>query len=157
MKAAHTLVIGIGNEFRRDDAAGLLVVHALRAGPLRSRKDVELQEHHGEATALIESWSGRERVIVVDAAVQPNATPGTVVQFSERESSPPWDVELRTSSHALSVVQAVQLAREMKRLPKELRIYCIIGADFSRGTTPSDAVLGAIPIVALQIAAAIDS
>ena len=48
------LVIGIGNDFRGDDAAGLMVARRLRGTPLH---DVEIVESAGDAAALMELWN----------------------------------------------------------------------------------------------------
>jgi hydrogenase maturation protease len=151
MKNARTLVIGVGNAYRGDDAVGLLVVRALRAGSLGAREDVTLREHHGDGTALIESWAGHETVVVIDAAVQPNAPPGTIVEMTVGKSALPSGVELRTSSHAISVIEAVRLARELQRLPKELRIYCVLGAEFTHGGALSPPVMQALPELVARI------
>ena len=50
------MVIGLGNEYRRDDGAGLAVVTSLRG---RVPPDVELVLTDGEPTRLIEAWTGR--------------------------------------------------------------------------------------------------
>ncbi len=77
------VVIGVGNEFRRDDGAGPAVVAGLRdlAPP-----GVRLVVTDGEPTRLIEAWAGAALAVVVDAVrVQsPNtgpSRPGTVHRF----------------------------------------------------------------------------
>ena len=57
------MVIGVGNEFRRDDGAGPAVVAKLRdpAPP-----GVELVTIDGEPTRLIEAWTGAALAVVVD-------------------------------------------------------------------------------------------
>ena len=50
------MVIGLGNEYRRDDGAGLAVVTSLRG---RVPPGVELVLTDGEPTRLIEAWTGR--------------------------------------------------------------------------------------------------
>ena len=58
------LVIGIGNEFRRDDGAGVAVARSIKA---LAPPGVEVYERCGEGTDLIASWCGRPLVFVVDA------------------------------------------------------------------------------------------
>ena len=50
-------VIGVGNRWRSDDAAGLEVVERLR-GTLP--EGVELLEREGEPTSLIDAWADAE-------------------------------------------------------------------------------------------------
>ena len=52
----HAVVIGVGNEFRRDDGAGPAVVARLRA---HVPDDVCLLVSDGEPAGLIEAWAGR--------------------------------------------------------------------------------------------------
>jgi len=72
-----TLVIGVGNPDRGDDAAGLMAARRLRAD---AQPGVVVREASGEATALIDAWDGFARVIVIDAA-HSGAAPGTVTRF----------------------------------------------------------------------------
>ena len=58
------MVIGVGNEMRRDDGAGIAVVE--RARPLLP-PDVEVRTLGGEATALLDAWEGADLAVVVDA------------------------------------------------------------------------------------------
>ena len=57
-----TLVVGIGNAWRGDDAAGLLVAHALRA---RELPDVTVVDAAGVDTDLIDLWQDAGRVILM--------------------------------------------------------------------------------------------
>jgi hydrogenase maturation protease len=68
------LVIGVGNEYRRDDAVGLIVARRLRE---LSPRNVTVIEESGEGTNLMESWTGADMVILIDAASS-GARPGTI-------------------------------------------------------------------------------
>src|ERR1051326_4861742 len=52
---AQAVVIGVGNEFRRDDAAGPAVVALLNG---QVPEGVTLTVSDGEPTRLIEAWAG---------------------------------------------------------------------------------------------------
>ena len=123
---APVLVVGVGNAFRGDDAAGLLVVKLLReANPL----GVTLLEQSGEGTALIEAWQDYETVILVDAA-HSGAAPGTIHRFEVGDGPLPATLTARFSSHAFGVAGAVELARALDRLPPRLIIYALEGKTF---------------------------
>ena len=64
------LVIGIGNRFRSDDAAGPLVADRRAAEGFRAI------EHGGAGPGLIEAWGTTETVILADAmkSVEPAGT-----------------------------------------------------------------------------------
>jgi hydrogenase maturation protease len=139
---ARILVIGIGNEYRSDDAAGLVVARRLRQLPLGN---VTVIEESGEGTDLIESWKGADTVIIVDAASS-GAKPGTIHRIDARAQRIPTGL-LRYSTHAFSVGEAVELARAMNRLPPRMVVYGIEGERFDEGTVLSRAVQGSVDTV----------
>jgi hydrogenase maturation protease len=121
-------LIGIGNQFRRDDAAGLEVARRLR---LAHPPGVTILEQEGEPTSLIEAWSEADEALVVDG-VSSGARPGTLHRFEAAEGPLPAEV-FKSSTHALGVAEAVELARELDRLPKRLVVYGIEGESFEVG------------------------
>ena len=72
------VVIGLGNEYRRDDGAGLAVVTSLRG---RVPPGVELVLTDGEPTRLIEAWTGAALAVVVDAVRADPPRPGRERRF----------------------------------------------------------------------------
>jgi len=119
-KSRLPLVIGLGNEHRGDDGSGLEVARALKAR-LAGRARVE--ECTSEGIALLELWKEADRVLVVDA-VRSGAVPGTVHRFEAGDGFSPG-VRTATSTHGLSLVEAVALGRGLGCLPRELVIYGI--------------------------------
>lgn len=142
-------VIGVGNDLRGDDAAGLVVARAVRQ---RVRDGVEVHESHGDGTTLIGLWSGAGRVVVVDA-MRCGATPGTVVRFDALEDGR-WCLPasaMPPSSHAFGVLRAVALGRTLGLLPSSLVVYGIEGKRFGIGQALSPAVARVVPSVVEQI------
>ena len=129
-----SLVVGVGNAWRGDDAAGLEVVDRLRA--LATGIDVETIE--GDASGLVELWSGHDEVALVDAA-HSGAQPGTVHELRPGDRSLPA-AALRSSTHAFGVLEAVALAAALDRLPARLEIFAVEGEDFTLGAPLSPAV-----------------
>lgn len=123
------LVIGIGNEFRRDDAAGLRVVRHLRD---RALTGVEILEMEGEGTALMQAWAGAKKVILVDAIVS-NAGPGYVHRFHANSGGFPPQLKSGGSSHQFGLADAVNLALSLNQIPENLVVYGIEGKDFKQG------------------------
>ena len=109
------ILIGVGNGWRGDDGAGLALARRVRE---RAPSGVEVREVEGDATALMDAWSGAEHVVVVDAA-QSEAAPGTVRRFDAGAAALPVRA-LRSSTHAFGVSDAVELARALGRLPDRL-------------------------------------
>ena len=121
-------LIGYGHPSRGDDAAGPLVARRLR-GMLPP--EVEVREVIGDGIALMEAWSGCDRVVVVDAVVS-GAPAGTVHRLDGRRLSEAGDFR-SASSHALGLREAIQLAETLGRLPGKLDIIGIEGRRFGTG------------------------
>lgn len=152
-RQSKPVVIGIGNPYRSDDGAGLVVARLLR----QELPDCSVVEHGGEGTSLMELWTGEDCVIVVDAT-RSAAAPGSIRRFDVT-----LDVSLdvtrcalpaamfRGSTHAFSLAEAVELSRTLHRLPHKLIIYGIEGQDFQPGTNLSPAIELAIKNVVKEV------
>jgi hydrogenase maturation protease len=125
-------IIGYGHPDRGDDAAGLLVARRLR-GMLPA--GVEIREVPGDGAALMEAWSGCDRVVVVDA-VQSGAPVGTLHRLDVRTIAGSEEFH-SVSSHALGLREAIRLAQLLGRLPGELEILGIEGRRFGTGESLS--------------------
>jgi len=142
----RVVVLGVGNEYRGDDAVGLAVVRALEG---RVAAGVALLEVEQEPTRLLDAWAGADVALVVDAAAS-GAPPGTVHRFDASDDPVPARV-FRSSTHAFGVGDAVELARTLGRLPRRIVVFGIEGADFGAGAPLSDAVAAAVDAVAAGI------
>ena len=144
------LLIGIGNEFRSDDGIGLVIVRQLQNKQISS---IVVKEASGEGAALMEAWKGYKSVIIADA-VSSGAKPGTIFVIDADKEHVPAKL-FHYSTHAFSVAEAIELAREMKLLPPRLLVYGIEGANFSAGTTISHGVQDSVHQVVEQIVSAV--
>jgi hydrogenase maturation protease len=143
-----TLVIGVGNPSRRDDGAGLCVVRELRAR-LDGGEGARLVESDGDPAQLLEEWTGVPVAIVVDASSS-GAAPGTVIEIDPTRGSNGHG--LRRSTHAMGLMEAVQLGLALGRMPARLRIIAIEGEDFSHGEGLTTAVRQAVDALVGRIA-----
>jgi hydrogenase maturation protease len=123
-----TLVIGVGNRDRGDDAAGLELARLLRQCP---PPGVLVLEQAARADNLLEAWRGAERVVVVDAAC--GGEPGTVRRVEAHREPLPASI-LRDSTHAWGVAEAVETARALGELPPVTIVYAVVGRSFEPGT-----------------------
>lgn len=134
--SGRIVVIGVGNEFRRDDGAGLAVVGRLRE---LAPAGVELTVSDGEPVRLIEAWQGASLAVVVDAVRAEPSRPGRLHRF---ELCHPGAVQARTvSSHGMGLDDAIRLALVLERMPGRLILHAVEVADVSEGT-------GLTPVVA---------
>jgi hydrogenase maturation protease len=99
---------------------------------------VELLEREGEPTSLIETWSRVDEALVVDC-VSSGASPGAVHRFDCTHAPLPAEV-FNASTHSMGLPEAVELARELDRLPGRLVVYGIEGEDFEAGEGLSEPV-----------------
>ncbi|MHA3771448.1 hydrogenase maturation protease [Verrucomicrobiota bacterium sgz303538] len=143
------LIIGIGNEYRSDDAVGRLIARRL-AGAV----NVQIREDDGEGADLIACWATAQTVILIDA-VSSGTPPGTIYRLDA--ASAPLPVEFfRCSTHAFSVAEAVELARALGQLPPRLILYGIEGKNFDAGRQLSPEVADAVDTVARKIQSEIE-
>ncbi|NDL59664.1 hydrogenase maturation protease [Phytoactinopolyspora mesophila] len=128
------VVIGVGNDLRRDDGLGPTVIRRLGRCTL---PHVTLAVCDGEPSRLLELWSGADLAIVVDAVQNDPARPGHLHEIIV--DRPVAANQARTSSHGLGVGEAVELALTLDRMPRRLVILAVEGADFSvgQGLTPA--------------------
>jgi hydrogenase maturation protease len=138
------LVIGVGNDFRGDDAAGLLAVRRLHAC-----RGVRTVEHTKDGLSLMEHWRATDHVVVVDALCSGHE-PGTVFRFEATQGPVPGDAGW-VSSHAPGVAEGIETARVLGRLPASLTVYGIEAAQVDPGARVTPAVAGAVEEVALAI------
>jgi hydrogenase maturation protease len=142
------VVIGVGNEYRSDDGAGITVARRLRE---RFLTKITVLEESGEGAALIEAWKGATWVLLVDA-VHSGAPPGTIHRLEARVAPVPTGF-FHYSTHAFSVAEAIELARSLDQLPPQLIVYGIEGENFAAGVGLSRAVERAVEAVVERAAA----
>ena len=134
-------VIGVGNDWRGDDAVGLLVARRLKVDQL---PQVEIAECRGTVTAVREAWKDAAGVIVVDAVVS-GGRPGAIYRFNAHGAGVPVQLSRSPSSHGWGVAEALALGQVFQELPPWLIIYGIEGKNFGPGQEVSQEVAAAIP------------
>lgn len=146
--AENTVVIGIGEPFRRDDGVGIRVAQLVQA---RRVPGIRVEMQNGEATALMTCWEGCGRIVLIDA-VRCGAPPGTIHRFAGLPERPAEFLRKR-STHQTGVEYAFALARALHRLPRQTIVYGIEGRSFEFGCWLSPAVERAARRLARRIAA----
>jgi hydrogenase maturation protease len=142
------VVIGIGNEFRRDDGAGPAVLDRLRD---LAPEGVRLVITDGEPARLVEAWTGAALAVVVDAVRTEPPHPGRVHRFVLDQ--PRAGTGRPTSSHGLGLDDAVALAVALDRMPGRLIVHAIEAADLTQGLGLTPPVAAAVGTVAAAILA----
>jgi len=133
----RTVVIGVGNPFRRDDGVGDVTVQRVRNLLPRGDRRVVVTSLDGEPTRLLDAWGGAGLAIVIDA-MRSGAAPGSIERIEVDLDSPHPGVALPAaasagSTHSAGVGEAIGLGRVLGRLPGRLVVYGLEGADFGEG------------------------
>ena len=134
-------VIGVGNEWRGDDAAGLLVARRLKEDRLPR---VRIAECLGTVSDIQDAWKDAAGAIVVDAVVSGGA-PGVIYRFDAHGEGLPVELSRSPSSHGWGVAEALALGKVFQELPPFLIIYGIAGKNFEPGRSLSPEVASAVP------------
>lgn len=132
-------VIGVGNEFRRDDGIGPAVAAKVQR---REIPGVRMTISQGEPAGLLDAWTGVRLTVVIDAVVCEPSIPGRFHRSSVDErvlaSSP-------TGTPGWGVPEAVELGRVMDRMPRQLIIYTVEVQDVSIGLGLSPSITATFP------------
>ncbi|MEL7207673.1 MAG: hydrogenase maturation protease [Actinomycetota bacterium] len=142
-------VIGVGNTMRHDDGVGIVAVG--RLAEALAPGEAEVVRCDGEATRLIEAWSGLDRAVIVDG--MRSGEPAGTVRRLEVGKDPHPALAPAASSHQAGLAEAVDLGRALARLPRELVVYGIEVEDVSPGEGLSPAVADQVPLVVERLAA----
>ncbi len=102
------LIICCGNQYRGDDAAGILVAEKLRI------LGISAETCTGGSADLIEAWTGAEDVIVVDAVIS-GVPVGKVQMWDSWQTTAPTIGT--TSTHGLGVAEAIELHSDSSPSP----------------------------------------
>lgn len=146
------VLIGLGNEWRRDDGVGPALTALLAS---RVEPEVRVVDLDGDPARVIEVWDGAELAVLVDA-VRSGAAPGTLFRTEVGSTSSAVSLPAGTtdpSSHGLGVGEAVDLGRVLGRLPDRLVVHGVEAADLGDGPGLSPAVAAVLPALADRVLA----
>jgi hydrogenase maturation protease len=137
------LLIGLGNLQRGDDSVGIAVVR--RVAEIAAN-DLEVVESDDPAS-LIDTWSGAERAVVVDA-MKSDRPAGSVLTLDVTETSLPADGGAKGGTHSLGLAAAVELSRALGRLPRRLVVVGVEVDGLTAGSELSPAVQASVEAAA---------
>jgi hydrogenase maturation protease len=138
-----TIVVGVGNRDRGDDAVGPIVCDRLRA-QLGVTTAIRTFTCEGSILDLALHWDHDDRVVIVDA-MQPGTTPGRIVTFDA--TAGPLPTPGAVSTHEIDVSVAIELARAIGRMPAQLFLVGVEAAQTEWGTPLSAEVEAVIGVV----------
>jgi hydrogenase maturation protease len=136
--SSEIVVIGIGNDFRRDDGVGWAVAAGIGD---RTLPGVRAMTAVGEPAAILEAWADVSLAIVVDAALGDGTAPGTIRRWTLDDDD--WPAVL--SSHAMGLPQTYALGAAVGQVPEKLVVFTVDIADADHGVGLSPLVAAAVP------------
>lgn len=140
------MIIGVGNLYRSDDAVGILIARKFKD---MASDRISVKEQSGEGTSLMEAWKGYDRVLIVDA-VSSGASPGSIHRMdASREPIP--SKFFSCSTHDFGVAEAIEMARALGQLPRQLQLFGVEGKNFQPGEILSSEIEQAIELVADEV------
>ena len=140
------LIIGIGNEFRSDDGAGIVCARKLKE---KVNSNITVIENDGDGAMLMELWKGFDEVILIDS-VSVGSKPGTIHNIDAGKAEFPKENSIH-SSHLFSVAEAIETSKILKKLPEKLVVYGIEGKSYESGNTISEEVNKSIEKLVIEI------
>lgn len=133
VEASPIVVIGIGNDFRSDDAVGLYVARKIDETGF---ENVYAVAGISDGTSLLEHWHTAKAAFIVDCVIS-GAKPGDIIRFDAIKEIIPTKLFSGYSTHAFNVAEAINLAKSLEQLPPRLIVYGIEGSNFSFGSVIS--------------------
>lgn len=144
---APVLVVGLGNPFRGDDAAGLLAARMI-AGSRRDGLRAILCD--GDPLSLLDHWQPASHFVLIDA-MHSGGTPGEIRQLTLDQALQPARTKFRFSSHDYGLREVLRLGQCLHRLPAHVTVYGIEGRRFEIGAPPQPAVRKAATLLAERL------
>ncbi len=141
MCEAGVLLVGVGNPLRGDDAVGLELVRLVAARAARGLATI--CEHSGEPIDLIARMESFRAVVIADAQ-HSGGPPGSIRRFDLSHEALPGELRTSTSTHAISLAEALELARALGRLPERVILHTVEGQSFAAGGPLSGPVRAAL-------------
>jgi hydrogenase maturation protease len=144
------VVIGIGNELRRDDGVGLTVADEIAN---RELPGLRVLTAIGEPGAILDAWVSASLAVVVDAVMGEGSKPGQIRRWTPGDDAEPAVV----SSHALGLPQTYALGQALGQIPDKLVVFTVDVANTGHGVGLTSAVAAAVPNVVDAVIAELGS
>lgn len=148
------LIGGMGNVLLGDDGVGPYVVRLLNS-QYAFEDGVEIIDLGTPALDLIDQFSGKDAVILVDCIQSEDANPGSV-QLYRKDDLIRHRPQVRMDPHSPALVENLLSADLFGLSPRELLLVGIVGENYAPGCSVSSKVEDAIPQVFQEILRELD-
>jgi len=128
------LLLGLGNDILGDDGVGLVAARLLKG---EFEKGVDIIEASVGGFALLDVFQGYEKVLLLDAIATGDCSPGTILEFSEKD----FQKLVAPSPHFAGLPEIFEVAKKLGvPFPNEVRILAMEVEDpyrFREALSPS--------------------
>lgn len=153
MSTPRLRLVGCGSLDAGDDTIGLVLADSLR-GQLPPEVEVKVDTAGG--INLLAWCEGIHTLMLVDAALADGNFPtGQWRRLTFPDDQPCLRQLALRGTHAFGIGAALELARRLGRLPREVVIFAVAGCQFERGAGISPAVQAALPVLQAAVKAEI--
>ncbi|AIF69072.1 protein frxA [Palaeococcus pacificus DY20341] len=135
----ETLILALGNELMKDDGVGLKV------GRILAQKGYNVIEVGTDIFRLQRHYNGEERLIIIDAILSEEFTPGEVIHLSGEEVFEKLKAEIR-SAHFMGAIDGLKLLMALDERLKnaELHFIGVVAKEVELGMELSEEVEKAV-------------
>lgn len=142
-------IIGIGNQFRNDDAIGLLIVDLLdqlnQSYAVLHKVNTDIFSIDELIFADQKDKTANHQVLFVDALLNDDHLPGTIITLSYNPSQNQQEQwKSATSTHEIGILEYLSLLTKMKDDLPEFLLLGIVVKDTNYGEKVSEEVLNAM-------------
>ncbi|UCC78237.1 MAG: hydrogenase maturation protease [Candidatus Zixiibacteriota bacterium] len=143
----RTLVIGIGNGFRKDDGVGLEIARRIEELNIPG---VTVSKTAGDLTNFVNIFPEYELLIIADS-IKAAGNPGMNIRVDISDLDEDFELSPNISTHWLGILETLRLADNVGNLPEKTVIYGVEGADFSYGTGISPELFNTVEFIVGEI------
>ena len=116
-----TLIYGIGNPLRTDDAVGVKVAEELKKQI--KNHDTIIKSGSIDGLALLDEIIGFDRLILIDSIKTKNGKPGDIYRI---KLDPIKELPNLSVSHGINFITALKIGKKLDHpMPKKITIYAV--------------------------------
>jgi hydrogenase maturation protease len=121
MNMQKILIYGIGNPYRCDDAAGIIIAEELRKRI--SMPNITIRSGSIDGLSMLEEIVGFDKVVFIDSIKTKNGKPGDIykINLNQSETNPPI-----APTHGIDFVRAIKMGKKFDcKIPEKIVIFAI--------------------------------
>lgn len=149
----RVLVLGVGNELRRDDSVGLVTIRKL--SERIDEKNMEFEEVSTTGLSLLDKIKNYDKVFIIDSIITKNGRPGDWYSLTLDDFDVSTD---RISSHTIDLKTLWKIGVDAGESMPDVKIFAVEVIDpYTFGEGLTDEVRETIPSIVDEIANVMES